>query len=75
MNLSEIKSRILSGEADGRLTELYGEEKLQGEKRRYIKAIDSFKEYFGYDQGDFAVFSAPGRTELCGNHTDDHCDE
>ena len=70
MNLSEIKSRILSGEADGRLTELYGEEKLQGEKRRYIKAIDSFKEYFGYDQGDVAVFSAPGRTELCGNHTD-----
>ena len=37
MNLSEIKSRILSGEADGRLTELYGEEKLQGEKRRWWK--------------------------------------
>lgn len=36
---------------------------------RFVKAIDGFCETFGED-GDLRIFSAPGRTEIGGNHTD-----
>ena len=36
---------------------------------RYIDVINGFEETFGKD-GDIALFSAPGRTEIGGNHTD-----
>ncbi|MGN1202263.1 MAG: galactokinase, partial [Eubacterium sp.] len=35
----------------------------------YIKTIQKFIELFGDDR-DVLVLSAPGRTEICGNHTD-----
>ena len=38
-------------------------------RERYIKAIESFGKTFGYDREIFLA-SAPGRTELSGNHTD-----
>ena len=37
-------------------------------KSRYNAAIDSFKSLYG--DGEYRLFSAPGRTEIGGNHTD-----
>ncbi len=55
--------------SDTRLAELYGQTQITTQKARYIKAIESFCELYG-DREDLAIFSAPGRTEIGGNHTD-----
>ncbi len=44
---------------------LYGEVPVQ----RLQLLFDAFSECFG-KEGDLRLFSAPGRVELCGNHTD-----
>lgn len=51
------------------LTELYGENALAHQKQRYSNAIDSYKVIYG-DGDKLRIFSAPGRTEIGGNHTD-----
>ena len=38
-------------------------------RARYEKLTDKFTSYFKNDVG-VMLFSSPGRTELCGNHTD-----
>ena len=37
--------------------------------KRYIRVIDNFESTFGKKES-IALFSAPGRTEIGGNHTD-----
>ncbi len=37
-------------------------------RRRYIKAIEKFTEIYG--EKEIEIYSAPGRSEVCGNHTD-----
>ena len=44
----------------------FAEASLQ--KDRYLQAIRSFEKNFG--ERDLAIYSAPGRTEIGGNHTD-----
>ncbi|MBQ6907840.1 MAG: galactokinase, partial [Clostridia bacterium] len=67
MNISEIKQKI--GSID--FQKLYcckdGEEKKYIE--RFEKLLDGFSKTFEKD-GDIRLFSAPGRTEIGGNHTD-----
>lgn len=50
---------------------LYGEDTaVQNEqKERYMNAIDSFCKHFP-ERNDIHIYSAPGRTEIGGNHTD-----
>lgn len=55
--------------SDTKLIEIYGEEALERQKARYISAEESFIKEFG-EQNGVRVFSAPGRTEVSGNHTD-----
>ena len=50
------------------LSSVYGEENLAKEQARYEHLVTKFKECFGEGEVDF--FSAPGRTEILGNHTD-----
>ena len=50
------------------LNRVYGEENLAKEQARYEHLVTKFKENFGEGKVDF--FSAPGRTEILGNHTD-----
>ena len=56
-----------------RLNELYKEETLEAQKLRYEKAIEAYKEYFSSTGENIRIFSAPGRTEVGGNHTDHNC--
>lgn len=52
---------------------LYKEDALEIQKKRYKKAIEGFKKYFSSDGENIRIFSAPGRTEVGGNHTDHNC--
>lgn len=69
VNSSLLREKICSGEFDEKLKDVYVDKSLLGYQRtRYVKAIDKFEQLFG--AGEVEVFSAPGRSEICGNHTD-----
>lgn len=46
----------------------YPENVLDYQEERYARAAGEFKSVFGYEAEN--VFSSPGRSEICGNHTD-----
>ena len=48
---------------------LYTKELAAQQKERYISAVKAYEQHFG-GIGEFRLFSAPGRTEVGGNHTD-----
>ena len=48
--------------------ELYPENLWEAQEIRYTKAAERFKALF--DREHEMIFSAPGRSEICGNHTD-----
>ena len=50
------------------LLKLYPENETEKQKKRYEALADSFESTYG--AGDIIYFSAPGRTEVGGNHTD-----
>ena len=59
---------------DETLKDIYvDKKKIVYERESYIKAIESYTEHFG--EGEVFVFSAPGRSEIGGNHTDHQCGE
>lgn len=51
------------------LKDIYPDAQVPAQKERYEKAEQAFREHFG-SLGEHRFFSAPGRTEICGNHTD-----
>lgn len=57
------------GALDGALASLYGAAAVQTQRARYDALLRRFAEAFG-GQRTAVIVSAPGRTELCGNHTD-----
>ena len=67
MNPVEIKDAINNGAFDLEFLKLYGN--AENVRNRYISAVDEFCSIYG-DAENLQVFSAPGRTEVSGNHTD-----
>lgn len=69
MQITEAKAMIESGVLDDKFMELYVDcSRLAHQKKRYIKAIEEFKSVF--TSSEIKLFSAPGRSEIIGNHTD-----
>lgn len=68
MNKSELKAAL--EQQRPRITSLYGQEQEERQIARYGQLIDDYERAFG--NTDCALFSAPGRTEVGGNHTDHH---
>ncbi|MCL2266022.1 MAG: galactokinase [Treponema sp.] len=69
MNEKELAEKLNSAKAAEIFTELYGGSGLEAARKRYAALItDMLKD--GNEWGDLRIFSAPGRTELAGNHTD-----
>ena len=67
--IAELKEIIAGGEFDEKLAQIYlDKDMIPYNRERYVKALDKFVELFG-DQ-EVAIYSAPGRSEVCGNHTD-----
>lgn len=69
MKTTELKKGFKDGKYEELLKDIYVDEAvLDYQKERYIKAIESFEELFG--EKDVEIYSAPGRSEIGGNHTD-----
>lgn len=70
MNVNELIAAINNGTYDENLKAVYvTDEAVQSQKPRYVETLNDFGELFGYDR-EVNIMSAPGRTEVCGNHTD-----
>ncbi len=67
-NLNTVRNEITSGAFDERLARLYGAD-TEKARARFLHITHLFEEKFG-DRENIRFFSAPGRTEVCGNHTD-----
>ena len=67
MKVLELKGRLLGGSYDVSFGKLYGD--VDKARVRYAEACDEFVKLFGQDR-EARLFSAPGRTEVGGNHTD-----
>lgn len=63
----KIKQDILAGEYNCYFEKLYSD--VNEAKTRYAESCDEFVKLFG-DNENVRLFSAPGRTEVGGNHTD-----
>ena len=68
--LGAVRRALDAGELDERLAQLrYGETEKARAKVRNV--LEGFERSFGADdKRPVALCSAPGRTEICGNHTD-----
>ena len=68
--LGAVRRALGAGELDGTLSRLkYGE--ISGARAKVAHVLDGFARSFGEDEERPVVLcSAPGRTEICGNHTD-----
>lgn len=71
MNLNEFVNAITSGSLDGKLGMLCGasDRAVLRQRARYLSAAENFSRLHP-TCGDIRVFSAPGRIEIGGNHTD-----
>lgn len=69
MNKETMVNKLCSGNFDFILKTLYGESAVKRQRNRYISAIEKFSEIFP-ERDDIKIYSAPGRTEIGGNHTD-----
>ena len=68
---TQLRQQILAGEQDAALAALYGTDPavLARQRQRYAAALEQFELYFGPGR-QVHLYSAPGRAELGGNHTD-----
>ena len=69
MNTQELKKGFANREHDELLAGIYVDtSKIAYQSDRYVNAIESYEKAFGED--DVTIYSAPGRSEVGGNHTD-----
>ena len=69
MNTSEFSYNFQKGLYTDRLKNIYLDENLtEHQTNRYIEALNRFEELYGVREVE--IYSAPGRSEVCGNHTD-----
>ncbi|MCQ2081954.1 MAG: galactokinase [Lachnospiraceae bacterium] len=69
MKAKELISKIENGELNDTLLDIYIDEgKIDYQRQRYINTIEQYISSYGND--DVEIYSAPGRSEVGGNHTD-----
>ncbi len=64
---TELIRMINEGKLKERLSDIYGMD-IEYQTKRYLAAVQGFVDAFG--DREVSIFSAPGRTEVGGNHTD-----
>jgi galactokinase len=65
-----IISNIKKGNLDERILDIYvDKDKVTYQRQRYIDAILAYEKFFG-EEDEVFIYSAPGRSEIGGNHTD-----
>ena len=69
MKTSELKEALSQGKYDELLIDLYADPSLlEYQKKRYMKALDTYQSL--YADEEVSIYSAAGRSEISGNHTD-----
>ena len=69
-DLGAVRRMLAAGELDGALLRLRGGDPAAA-RGRAEQVLDGFRRTFGAGEGvPVTLCSAPGRTEICGNHTD-----
>lgn len=71
MNIRDVLQKIENNAFTKTFQKLYGtsEEVLQHQKQRYLDAVQKFTQLYPKRKA-IRIYSAPGRTEIGGNHTD-----
>ncbi len=69
MKISELVRKISDGGYDAAFEKLYGAKAVEAQRARYLKAIEEFEKLYP-NRAEAEIFSAPGRSEVGGNHTD-----
>ncbi len=68
-NTSTVLQQLQQGSFDALFAKLYGKDAVDSQRARYAKAVREFTAIYG-EKEKIRLFSAPGRTEIGGNHTD-----
>lgn len=69
MNNNELSDALKEKKFDEAFSIVYTPAQYDEQYSRYLDVLDAFNELFG-QRDDIQLFSAPGRSEVCGNHTD-----
>ncbi len=65
-----LKTKIISGDFDNELRRVYvTDDAVKEQRERYVNLAELFEKEYGANE-NLCYYSAPGRTEVCGNHTD-----
>lgn len=64
-----LLTELQNGKFDTSFAKLYGTPAVGSQRKRYENAVCAFAELYGHCD-NVSLFSAPGRTEIGGNHTD-----
>jgi galactokinase len=71
MTVKELRDKLHSDYFEKTFSNLYGAMAVEGQTARYLAAFEAFQRHFNADDGaEVNVYSAPGRAEIAGNHTD-----
>ena len=69
--LYEMKRLLTERKLDDAFSVVYQPKQYDCQYKRYLEVLESFEELFDKGQNrPVSLFSAPGRSEICGNHTD-----
>lgn len=68
---TQLKQQLQSGLYDNAFRKLYAPDAatVAAQRERYLHAVEQFEQVFGQERM-VRLYSAPGRTEIGGNHTD-----
>jgi len=69
MNAQDFRNALTSDAFKAKLIRLYGENQVSAQSERYLRLLDLFQSHFP-EHDEFDIFSASGRIEVGGNHTD-----
>ena len=70
-SFNEIKKLLETRALDESFSKVYLKENYETQYKRFLEVLDAFNSLFNKDGSrEVSLFSAPGRTEIGGNHTD-----
>ena len=69
MKIQDFQDNVTCGGFDNIFANIYKPQDIESQKSRYISAVEKFTALYP-NRNDIHVYSAPGRTEIGGNHTD-----
>lgn len=69
MKIQDFQDNVTCGGFDNIFANIYKPQDIESRKSRYMSAVEKFTALYP-NRNDIHIYSAPGRTEIGGNHTD-----